>query len=324
MKKYLAFILAMLLLLAFSASAFASEPIGMIEEETIEYPFTEPYEYPIVPGTDEWAELDSLSEMIDACHVPQMALDNMTTEASLETVFNYPLLGNIFAYDSAQKGFEKVRCYCNGLQELWFRTDLVQILENLLSTDSFEEDYNIAQRTLVTVLLDNLQGSIAASPMFLNYTLVDRNTPRGSWVIFYGNMTWQDHGLTEEEAEEQCEMLHDPYVDRGAIVVSGGVDPSYNCHSYTFYLASTSNNLWLDGDEAEIYITDGSYNLVTDGAEAGDKAWYGVDHSGIVRRVQNGRVYVRSKWGFGGIYEHDSAICPYEVEDGIGYYRLDD
>ena len=102
------------------------------------------------------------------------------------------------------------------------------------------------------------------------------------------------------------------------------MDPSYNCHSYTFYSTSSSNNLWLDDSQVQIYITDGSYNIVTP-ALVGDKAWYGEHHSAIVKRVlTNGTVIVRSKWGFGGLYEHELNNCPYETEtlEGPKFYRI--
>jgi len=319
MKKYLSFILAMLLLLAFSTSAFASEPIGMIEEEPMDYPFTEPYEYPIVPGTDEWSELTSLAEKIEVCHVPQMALDNMTTEALLETVLNYPLLGNIFAYDTPQKGFEAIREYCNGLQEIWTRPDLEEILEQKISEESFEENYNIAQRKITFVLYENLQGYPLAVPASLSWTIREIRTPAGEWVEVYVNSTWQDHGFNNAtEAAEYCEAFFDEgYPDAERL---RGPNPAYNCHSYSFYSTGSSNVYWMDGDQARVYISDGSYDPVSPG-RAGDIAWYGVDHSGIIREVSNGQVTIRSKWGFGGLYEHLSYDCPYEVEYGIDYYR---
>ena len=56
------------------------------------YYITEPYEYPIVPGTDEWRNLNSLYDMVQACAVPQEVLEHMTTHALAETVLNYPFM----------------------------------------------------------------------------------------------------------------------------------------------------------------------------------------------------------------------------------------
>lgn len=50
-----------------------------VEEPT--YPITESYQYPVVPGMEEWAKLGSLQEMAEACQIPEEILSKMTTEA---------------------------------------------------------------------------------------------------------------------------------------------------------------------------------------------------------------------------------------------------
>ena len=88
-----------------------------------EYSINEPYEYPIRPGMPEWAELDGLPQMGTACRIPVDILLNMSTEALVETVMDYPLLWNILAYDSPAAGVESVESYFNGLPALYGRAD---------------------------------------------------------------------------------------------------------------------------------------------------------------------------------------------------------
>lgn len=88
------------------------------------------YQYPTLPGTPEWFELKDNQEKIDACVVPQEILDNMTTEEVLETLLNYPLQGNIYAFNSVQVGVEKVYSWYSGeiLETLLTRPDRADVI----------------------------------------------------------------------------------------------------------------------------------------------------------------------------------------------------
>src|SRR5690554_1653745 len=86
-----------------------------------EYSITKAYQYPVVPGMEEWKKLNSLQEKAEACQIPEDILGDMTTEALIETVVNYPLFINVFAYDNKKTGLEHVKDYFNGLQELYER-----------------------------------------------------------------------------------------------------------------------------------------------------------------------------------------------------------
>ncbi len=93
------------------------------------YPITEPYEYSIVPGTDEWNELQSLEEKLEACQIPEEIVSKMTTEALVESVMNYPMIirlsGGLWGgFESGREyAFNKVKSEFNGLQELCNRAD---------------------------------------------------------------------------------------------------------------------------------------------------------------------------------------------------------
>ena len=111
----------------------------------------------------------------------------------------------------------------------------------------------------------------------------------------------------------------------------------YNCHSYAWYMQSTSNPYWMDCPND--YYTDGSYEIST--GNVGDIiCYYNEDdvniHSGIVTSrlsgVSNGvcgdadLVTVRSKWGSLGLYDHRGDQCPYTSTYGgdaeyVIYYK---
>lgn len=59
----------------------------------------------------EWKKLKWLQEMVDVCQIPEDILGSMTTEALIETVVNYTLFINVFAYDNNKTGLEHVKGY---------------------------------------------------------------------------------------------------------------------------------------------------------------------------------------------------------------------
>lgn len=84
---------------------------------------TDAYGFPIKPGTPEWAALTSHSEMLQVCQVPKSILQQMSTEGLIETYLDYPLYGDMLAYNSMQEGFDAVVSRFNGLQALLKRED---------------------------------------------------------------------------------------------------------------------------------------------------------------------------------------------------------
>lgn len=77
-----------------------------------------PYDYPVREGTTEWSALQSIDDKIEACQIPEEVLRRLSTAALIETVREYPLGVNLFAYDTVEMGYEKVKAQFNGLAEL--------------------------------------------------------------------------------------------------------------------------------------------------------------------------------------------------------------
>ena len=90
-------------------------------------------------------------------------------------------------------------------------------------------------------------------------------------------------------------------------------------YPFTFYSTSSSNNVWIEGDQAEVFTWDGSFDEGTPG-RSGDKVWYSPAHSGIYQYKSGDTVYVRSKWRAFGLYEHAVNDCPWPPA-GVTYYR---
>ena len=114
----------LLILVVLSAAVLT----GCAAAGTDGYSINEAYAYPVLPGTSEWEALSTLQEKIDACHVPPETLENMTTEALVETVLNYPLLINIYAFNTVELGIASVSSYFSGINELLGREDARAVL----------------------------------------------------------------------------------------------------------------------------------------------------------------------------------------------------
>lgn len=55
------------------------------------HPIREPYEFSTLPGTLEWSAMNSYPEKMDACHVPEEIVQEMSTKALIETMLTHPL-----------------------------------------------------------------------------------------------------------------------------------------------------------------------------------------------------------------------------------------
>lgn len=86
------------------------------------------YEYPCVPGTQEWIDLGSTSARRRASQVPDEVLQHMTTDALLQTVLDYPFLSDIYAFNTIEMGYEAVKKHCNSLREFENRPDYLDAL----------------------------------------------------------------------------------------------------------------------------------------------------------------------------------------------------
>ncbi|TDN39167.1 hypothetical protein E4631_25615 [Hymenobacter sp. UV11] len=86
------------------------------------------YVFPIVPGTPAWAALTSGAAMIQACQVPPTVLQQMSTPGLVTTCLNYPLLNNMIAFNTLQRGVRSQLTNFNGFAEFQQRPDAAQVL----------------------------------------------------------------------------------------------------------------------------------------------------------------------------------------------------
>lgn len=122
--------------LSILSSCNKSSADDLMDEDVIineEYEIKEAYKYPIVPETDEWSELGSLPNMIEATHVDSEILEKMSTPALVETVVTYPLFVNVNAYQTLESGVEEVSEYFKGIEILCKRKDARKCVEKYIN-----------------------------------------------------------------------------------------------------------------------------------------------------------------------------------------------
>jgi len=122
---------------------------------------TEPYDFPVKPGTEEWAKLSTSRQMDEVCVIPENILKSLSTEALLITCMNYPRIIDFFLASNLQSGFDFYSKHFNGLAELIKRPDLsvvcLKSYSNLDLTEyrisGYDQKLNIFQIGFLELLL---------------------------------------------------------------------------------------------------------------------------------------------------------------------------
>lgn len=74
------------------------------------------YEYPIVPGTEEWGKLKSNEEMLAVLQIPECILDIISDSGLVKTCLKYPRYLDYTAFNNPVIGFDRMISNFNGYQ----------------------------------------------------------------------------------------------------------------------------------------------------------------------------------------------------------------
>lgn len=121
MKKIFCGILSFLMVISSNISVYAAYDI---DESSVQ----NNYQYKITSDSAEWKTLNSHDEMVAACQIADDEIQEMTTDMLVSAYLNYPLLGDMYAYNSIETGFAALRKQCNVLDELLTREDVGEVL----------------------------------------------------------------------------------------------------------------------------------------------------------------------------------------------------
>ena len=125
------------------------------------------WDYPIKPGTDAWASLNSGKEMTEACEVPANILPLLSTASLAELCLNYPLLGDMLLANNIQEGFDKLSISFNGFQELFTRQDAGLALLNIYEKFDLDSFHANKKTKFRNVFFDMCIDVVIAQPIFL-------------------------------------------------------------------------------------------------------------------------------------------------------------
>lgn len=86
------------------------------------------WDFPVKPGSEEWKNFATSSEMVDACQIPQDILKTLSTEELLVVCLKYPMFFDIHFANNFQDGMDFICSSFNGLSELLERDDCTKCL----------------------------------------------------------------------------------------------------------------------------------------------------------------------------------------------------
>lgn len=327
MKKLIALTLALVLF-------FSTNALSLRATAANTYSIDTPYTYPIVPGTDAWEALETRIDMAEACMIPEDILSEMTTNALLETILDYPLLIDIIAYNSPDVGVSVIRNSFNGLEELLLREDFSLILNSFSLENSSIANATDSYKITVAEFVLNIfkQMVYGASPSVRSIDDIPTpelhalRTPRGSAVPAYYKSTFYYVMTVDPTRGDAATIIREKISDfesgyartYPSAVKVAGAHPEYNCHSYALYGNGSANSYWINNPY--LYYTDGSLTQAT--ATNHRFVLYSnpeMDVDNAYRYIHTAvyldSTYYQSKWGFMGVYKHTLTANPYSVFD---------
>jgi hypothetical protein len=81
------------------------------------------WDYPVKPGTEEWKQLEGYKAKVDVCQIPERLLTSLSTEELTDICLKYPLLGDIYSFNTLDESMEHLYRNFNGIRELFGRKD---------------------------------------------------------------------------------------------------------------------------------------------------------------------------------------------------------
>ncbi|MCQ2495167.1 MAG: hypothetical protein MJ131_01085 [Lachnospiraceae bacterium] len=260
------------------------------------------YIYKAIPLMNNWP-YGNHQEMVDICQIPEDILMCMSTEELFETVLYYPLNIDILFYDDVDFGYEIVKKYFNGLNEL-IRRDNCNTVGIKYLLHHLECEFDAAQKVIINKLItcppmlsiintkSELSMRVDNSYPMMFMQIFTNEDPNG--LYSYGEVTvvdtekgghmngehmgakelwkysdnsvriWARDDYSNDAKAKLNERVQQTYNMNH--VTGYGPSSKYNCHSYAWF-SQTNCNYWIASFNAT------GYNLVDlQNVSIGDKA----------------------------------------------------
>lgn len=128
------------------------------------------YQYKITSDCVEWKTLNTHDEMVAACQIADDEIQEMTTDMLVSAYLNYPLLGDMYAYNTIEAGFAALRKQCNALDELLTREDIGEVLLNRYENIKLCDPNSANRVSYNAFIAPSALEILAAQPEIINNT----------------------------------------------------------------------------------------------------------------------------------------------------------
>jgi hypothetical protein len=135
------------------------------------------YIYPLTPESPEWAQLQTGEEMYAACLIPSGQLKDMCTHGILDSWLTYPLLLNVFAWPTPQKGIDAVKEQFNGLMEFYRRPNAGLSAFNkykALDPSSYDPSWSSVEKGRFAILIAVIELTISQEAVLRTLSSAER------------------------------------------------------------------------------------------------------------------------------------------------------
>ena len=151
-----------------------------------------PWDYPVKPWTDElvvtdeWKQLKTRQETIDASQIPEKVLSSLSTDDLVELCMKNPLLGEIWHYKPYDNGLDSLIKRINCFRELFKREDaskgLLKFYKYSLKNMSFLES------DAASILKGDFVVKIAIVEIFLTRCQSPESTKKENFMEILANL----------------------------------------------------------------------------------------------------------------------------------------
>lgn len=137
------------------------------------------FDYKVKRGTLTWDTLTNYEQRRSLCQIPSKVISNMPTIELLNSVLDYPLLADVFIFNSYQEGFNKIIKTFYAVDSLLKRKDLklacIAVYEkfNPNTVTSYKETLEMGLFMFKINFLDLL---IAQKQVYSNFSSEDKNS----------------------------------------------------------------------------------------------------------------------------------------------------
>ncbi len=290
--------------------------------------------YPIMPGSEEWDELETVENKIAACHIPSDILASMSDNELVQAIIDYPFVIDVFLVDDYRDAVDSLIANCDALNELLNRGTAKEAILGVLNQryqyadangcSGLEELQNDALCIIVAYIpdccsrLSSSEADLINSHTYMIQLSQSQDETRGYVYTPNGTAVYYTNPSCSHSSSTYHSTLDSQTVSTyGVYLISSGTC-KYNCHSYAWYSTSTSNTKWIPNPSP--YMTDNSYSIYCSGLNISSsnvqmnfRVSYGsstasTPHSAKISDNNTGVVlkyrYCKSKWGKAGVFEH--------------------